>query len=66
LKTADLSIVKTFSITERTNFQFLTQFINLTNTPILAAPNASLGPSFGEITKSNPGRQVQFGLKLNF
>jgi hypothetical protein len=66
LKTADLSIVKGFSITERTNLQFMTQFINLTNTPILGAPNASLGPSFGEITSSNPGRQVQFGLKLNF
>jgi outer membrane receptor protein involved in Fe transport len=66
LKTADLSIVKGFAISERTNLQFLTQFINVTNTPILGAPNASLGPNFGEITSSNPGRQVQFGLKLNF
>jgi hypothetical protein len=66
LKTADLSIVKAFSITERTNLQFMTQFINVTNTPILGAPNTSLGPTFGVITSSNPGRQVQFGLKLNF
>jgi hypothetical protein len=66
LKTADLSIGKAFSISERTNLQFLTQFINMTNTPILGAPNASLGSSFGLITSSNPGRQVQFGLKLNF
>jgi hypothetical protein len=66
LKTADLSIVKGFSITERTNLQFMTQFINMTNTPILGAPNASLGTNFGMITSSNPGRQVQFGLKLNF
>jgi hypothetical protein len=66
LATSDLSIVKTFQISERTNFQFLTQFINLTNTPILGAPSTSTGPTFGVITSSNPGRQVQFGLKLVF
>ncbi len=66
LATSDLSIVKTFSISERTNFQFMTQFINLTNTPILGAPNTTAGPTFGVITSSNPGRQVQFGLKLLF
>jgi hypothetical protein len=44
----------------------LAQFINLTNTPILGAPNAVRGTTFGVITSSNPGRQVQFGLKLNF
>jgi outer membrane receptor protein involved in Fe transport len=66
LATSDLSIVKTFSISERTNFQFMTQFINLTNTPILGAPDTSVGPTFGVITSSNPGRQVQFGLKLVF
>ena len=66
LATSDLSIVKTFQISERTNFQFLTQFINLTNTPILGAPSTSTGPTFGVITSSNPGRQVQFGMKLIF
>jgi len=66
LATSDLSIIKSIPISERTNFQFLTQFINLTNTPILGAPNASQGSTFGLITSSNPGRQVQFGLKLIF
>jgi|SwirhisoilCB2_FD_contig_121_357312_length_5410_multi_4_in_0_out_0_1 outer membrane receptor protein involved in Fe transport len=67
LATSDMSIVKSFQISERTNFQFLTQFINLTNTPIFGAPNVSQGSSsFGLITSSNPGRQVQFGLKLIF
>src|SRR5260370_41019793 len=71
LATSDLSIVKAFSISERTSFQFMTQFINLTNTPIFGAPNTS-GTSnpnnrtFGVVTSSNPGRQVQFGLKLVF
>ncbi len=66
LATSDLSIVKAFSISERTNFQFLTQFINLTNTPIFGAPNTTAGNTFGLVTSSNPGRQVQFGLKLLF
>ncbi len=66
LATSDLSIVKAFQISERTNFQFLTQFINLTNTPILGAPSTSTGPTFGVITSSNPGRQVQFAVKLIF
>lgn len=66
LATSDFSIVKTFQISERTNFQFMTQFINLTNTPIFGAPNTSQGSTFGLITSSNPGRQVQFGLKLAF
>ena len=69
LATSDMSIVKAFSISERTNFQFITQFINLTNTPILGAPSSSGGTNvktFGVITSSNPGRQVQFGMKLIF
>jgi outer membrane receptor protein involved in Fe transport len=66
LATSDMSIVKAFSISERTNFQFLTQFINLTNTPIFGAPNTSQGSTFGLVTSSNPGRQVQFGMKLVF
>jgi hypothetical protein len=69
LATSDLAIVKAFAISERTNFQFTTQFINLTNTPILGAPNTSGGTNnktFGVVTSSNPGRQVQFGFKLVF
>ena len=66
LATSDMSIMKAFQISERTNFQFITQFINLTNTPIFGAPNSSQGPNFGLVTSSNPGRQVQFGMKLLF
>src|SRR5262249_7118482 len=66
LTTSDLSIAKAFQISERANFQFLTQFINLTNTPIFGAPNTSQGSTFGLVTSSNPGRQVQFGMKLVF
>ena len=66
LATSDLSIMKSFPLSERTSFQFITQFLNVTNTPILGAPNTSAGPLFGIITSSNPGRQVQFGMKLIF
>jgi hypothetical protein len=66
LATSDLSIMKAFPLSENTNFQFVTQFINLTNTPIFGAPNTSQGPAFGLVTSSNPGRQVQFGMKLVF
>jgi predicted RNA-binding protein with RPS1 domain len=50
LATSDMSITKNFSISERTNLQFITQFINLTNTPILGAPDTSIGPTFGVIS----------------
>jgi carboxypeptidase family protein/TonB-dependent receptor-like protein len=81
LTVADLDITKIFPITERMNVQFMTQFINITNTPIFGAPNASCSPlcngqiapsgtsgagAFGFISSSNPGRQIQFALKFNF
>jgi hypothetical protein len=69
LATADMALIKTFNISERTNFQLNAQLINVTNTPIFGAPSTSGGTgvkTFGIITSSNPGRQVQFGLKLTF
>ena len=74
LATADLNLAKRFSLGERTNLQVMAQFINVTNTPIFGAPSASCGScggpgnsgTFGLITSSNPGRQIQFGMKLNF
>jgi hypothetical protein len=78
LATADLNLGKRFSLGERTNLQVMAQFINVTNTPILAAPSFSCGGAcngvpgsggsgtFGIVSNSNPGRQIQFGLKLSF
>jgi hypothetical protein len=67
LSTADINITKNFRFTERFNLQFMTQFINFSNTPIFSAPNASIGgPTFGLAQSANPGRQIQFGLKLLF
>ncbi len=78
LRTADLNLTKLFHVTERFNLQFMTQFINLTNTPIFSAPTASCGPNcngtigpsgagtFGLAQSPDPGREIQFGLKLLF
>jgi Carboxypeptidase regulatory-like domain/TonB dependent receptor len=83
LTTADLNLTKQFHITERFNLEFMSQFINLTNTPIFGAPSASCGPlcngiittgptggggagTFGLAQSRDPGREIQFGLKLLF
>jgi Carboxypeptidase regulatory-like domain/TonB dependent receptor/TonB-dependent Receptor Plug Domain len=84
LKTDDLNITKTIPITERFNLLFMTQFINLTNTPIWGVTGFSCGPlcngaiqtgpaggssgagNFGFAQSQDPGRQIQFALKLNY
>lgn len=66
LATSDLSLNKRFVLGERTSLQAMAQFVNLTNTPILGRPNFSAGSTFGTISSSNPGRQIQFGMKLMF
>ena len=70
LTSADLTIGKQFILTERTNLEFQAQFLNVTNTPIFGAPNAffdSANPkSFGVISSSYPGREIQLGFKFNF
>ncbi len=78
LATADLNLAKRFTLGERTSMQVMAQFINVTNTPIFGPPSANCSPScngvpgtggsgtFGVVTSANPGRQIQFGLKLNF
>lgn len=66
LATSDVSLSKRFVLGERTSLQAMAQFLNFTNTPMLGRPNFSAGSTFGVITSSNPGRQIQFGMKLLF
>jgi hypothetical protein len=66
----DLSIIKLFPVTERTNVEFRTEFFNAFNHPIFIDPDNTVsdGPSsFGHITTmaANP-RIMQFALKVNF
>jgi hypothetical protein len=66
-RTADIAFIKRTSFGETRNFEFRTEFFNLTNTPPLANPNGVVGnAAFGTITSAGDPRVIQFGLKLNF
>jgi hypothetical protein len=66
LSTFDLSIQKQFPFTETSRLEFRTEFINLTNTPILNSPSTGLGADLGLLQSSQGPRNIQFGLKLYF
>jgi hypothetical protein len=78
LHTADLSLTKSFAITEKQSLEVRAEAINFTNTPILNAPASINLPSgaissgnfgngnFGQITGSQGARNIQFGLKYRF
>jgi hypothetical protein len=64
----DMSLSKSFAITERLNAQFRSEFFNIFNHPQFGPPNAAFGnAAFSTITATvNNARQVQFALKLMF
>jgi hypothetical protein len=66
----DLSLFKTFAITERFNFQFRTEAYNVANTTGFTNPGASLGASgFGAISTTAfayTPRVIQFAGKIQF
>ena len=68
LATLDFNLSKSFKITERQTVNLRAEFINLTNTPILNAPNTGLGPTLGLLNSDNgfSAREVQFALKYRF
>ncbi|HEY2498399.1 MAG TPA: carboxypeptidase regulatory-like domain-containing protein [Candidatus Angelobacter sp.] len=66
LKTADLNVSKRFPVTEGSSLMLRAEFINVTNTPIFGAPNATVGTTFGFVSSSNPGRQIQLAVKYTF
>lgn len=67
IKTFDLSLFKSFALTEGTSLQFRTEFFNLPNHPNFDPPGTTFGTTtFGVISSAADARQIQFGLKLLF
>ncbi len=63
----DISIQKNFQLTERFKLQFRTDFLNAFNRVNLASPNTTVAQTnTGQITGSQPARNVQFALKLYY
>ncbi len=64
----DLSLFKTFSITERFKGQFRTGLLNAFNTPLFTSPSTTYGTAgFGVInSQANFSRVVELGIRLFF
>ncbi|MDP2997261.1 MAG: TonB-dependent receptor [Bryobacterales bacterium] len=71
---ADLSLFRTFRLTEKFNLQFRAESFNLSNTPHFANPNGNANSSsFGQILSTQSAgdavgrsREMRFGLRLGF
>ena len=67
LQNADLTIGKTFRISERLSFEFRAEAFNVSNTPPLNDPNGSFGSAaFGTIASAGNPRDFEFALKIRF
>ncbi len=65
MKNLDLSLSKSFAITESKRLQFRAESFNFTNTPAFGQPGATLnGLGVGAITTAGDARRIQFGLKF--
>ena len=72
----DLSLFRTFKLTERFKLEFRAEAFNITNTPHFNAPDSDVSSSdFGKILSTDNGentaaggrsRSFRFGLRLNF
>ncbi len=67
LASLDFSLFKNFRVTERKNLQFRWEMYNATNTPPFNPPGGGIGTgTFGRISSAGLGREMQFGLRLEF
>lgn len=65
MRNIDLSLSKSFAITESKRLQFRAESFNFTNTPAFGQPGATLnGLGVGQITTAGDPRRIQFGLKF--
>ena len=60
----DMTLEKSFAFTERFRLNFRTDFVNALNHPILNSPGTGLGGGLGVVQSSQPGRTIQFALRL--
>jgi hypothetical protein len=61
----NISLAKTFNITEQIRLDFRAEAFNLLNRVIFGTGNANLNAgTFGQVTSANTPRQMQMGLKL--
>jgi hypothetical protein len=65
MRNLDLSLAKSFAITESKRIQFRAESFNFTNTPAFGQPGGTLnGLGVGQITSAGDPRRIQFGLKF--
>ena len=64
----DLTVARTFRVTEKVSLDFRSEFFNLFNDAHFLFPNAVVNtPNAGAISETaSSARQIQFGLKLTF
>lgn len=62
----DLALNKNFALYEQAHLQFRAEAFNLLNHTNFAAPNTTIGGSFGRITANFPARILQLALKLTY
>jgi hypothetical protein len=60
----DMTAEKYFNFTERYRMSFRTDFVNTLNHPILNSPNTGLGGGLGVVQGSQPGRTIQFAVRV--
>src|SRR5207253_3804373 len=67
LKNLDLSLQKSFRVTESKRLEFRVEAFNFTNTPIFNAPDVNVNSTtFGQVLTAQGERNIQFALKLYF
>jgi len=68
LNTVDLTLGKLFTATEKSQFEFRSEFFNILNHPNFGLPNSTVNsPQFGTVGRtSTTSRQIQFGLRYRF
>jgi hypothetical protein len=61
----DLSLLKTFALTERARLQFRAECFNLANHANFGLPDNDIAsPNFGHVLEAGAPRLMQFGIKL--